>query len=1042
MSPVLEEPDVEIDGITYPPNYANPNLNEELDNLYLDMNGIVHPCTHPEGREAPKNEDEMMLEVFKYTDHVLTMARPRKILMIAIDGVAPRAKMNQQRSRRFRTARESRISAEAKEEAINEAEARGEIIDDAIKGKTRWDSNVITPGTPFMDTLAISLRYWIAYKFNSDPGWKDLKIIISDASVPGEGEHKIMEFIRSQRADPSHDPNTTHCIYGLDADLIFLGLATHEPHFKILREDVFAQQNKGGSGPNKNFGLTEEDKRKLEIEAEVDKSHKKPFIWLHVDILRQYLEVELAVNNLPFPYDFERAIDDWVFMCFFCGNDFLPHLPSLDVRSNSIDMLTDMWRRNLGRIKGFITCDGVVDLGRAQVLLQSLGQQEDNIFRSKIRSEEDRKKRRLDDERHKERKEMDPKLLKEMLQKQEHDFSPAQRLEETVLDQKPQPEISKNRTGDRAPVRPLDNIPLYSPSGESVGAVHMSNSELVAKRNEITLANIANKSAAEAIKAKLKKPDQKKDNDEEDDDDEDTEATPQPPVKVGAKRGADGFERREDVDQYADPVRLGEPGYRDRYYTLKFDAPESNPERRRDIVERYIEGVSWVLLYYYQGCPSWNWYFPYHYAPFAVDFVNLDKIDIKFNKGEPFRPYEQLMSVLPASSGHTLPEIFRPLMSSPTSEIIDFYPEDFHIDLNGKKFEWQGVAILPFIDEDRLLKAVRSKYDQLTENETARNARKNEILIVSGKSVLYEEASKKISSAADDSAKFSFRAFETGGLTGTIYKDTAFDGKKIFNFPLSEGHMPDVPLENNVLFLNYDMPKTQYKNKSMLLSGVKLRDPVFTPTEETVIRQKTSDRRSRNHNGNSLQGNNALGRNEHLKVAGRVGGFNNFLGLERTGQFAGADLQTQQGFRGSFNSGGGGNHYNNSYQNGGGRGGYQNRQNRNNQYNNNGGGGYRNNPYNNGNGNGNRSQYNNYNNNRQRGYQQQNNQGGQGQGQGHGNNGYNQYQQQFAPTANSPFSSNAFGSVGRNYDQNNEGRNNNNNYNNHSGGYRGNRSNR
>lgn len=135
VSPVLEEPDVEIDGVKYPPNYGNPNPNDELDNLYLDMNGIVHPCTHPEGREAPKNEDEMMLEVFKYTDRVLTMARPRKILMIAIDGVAPRAKMNQQRSRRFRTARESRINAEAKEQAINEAEARGETIDDAIKVK-------------------------------------------------------------------------------------------------------------------------------------------------------------------------------------------------------------------------------------------------------------------------------------------------------------------------------------------------------------------------------------------------------------------------------------------------------------------------------------------------------------------------------------------------------------------------------------------------------------------------------------------------------------------------------------------------------------------------------------------------------------------------------------------------------------------------------------------------------------------------------------------------------------------------------------------
>lgn len=83
-----------------------------------------------------------------------------------------------------------------------------------------------------MDLLAQSLRYWVVQKQNSDPGWKNvsvhyvphrfilncrpqLQVIISDASVPGEGEHKIMDFIRRQRVHPSHDPNTQHVIYGL-----------------------------------------------------------------------------------------------------------------------------------------------------------------------------------------------------------------------------------------------------------------------------------------------------------------------------------------------------------------------------------------------------------------------------------------------------------------------------------------------------------------------------------------------------------------------------------------------------------------------------------------------------------------------------------------------------------------------------------------------------------------------------------------------------------------------------------------------------------
>ena len=96
-----------------------------------------------------------------------------------------------------------------------------------------------------MDFLSISLKYWISHKLSTDPGWKDLKIIISDSSVPGEGEHKIVDWIRRQRTYPDWDPNTSHVIYGLDADLIMLSLATHEPNFRVLREDVFFQGNKG-----------------------------------------------------------------------------------------------------------------------------------------------------------------------------------------------------------------------------------------------------------------------------------------------------------------------------------------------------------------------------------------------------------------------------------------------------------------------------------------------------------------------------------------------------------------------------------------------------------------------------------------------------------------------------------------------------------------------------------------------------------------------------------------------------------------------------
>lgn len=85
ISPVIEEHPQVVDGLEVPVNTSGPNPNgEEFDNLYLDMNGIVHPCSHPEDRPPPETEEDMMLAVFEYTDRVVKMVRPRKLLMIAV----------------------------------------------------------------------------------------------------------------------------------------------------------------------------------------------------------------------------------------------------------------------------------------------------------------------------------------------------------------------------------------------------------------------------------------------------------------------------------------------------------------------------------------------------------------------------------------------------------------------------------------------------------------------------------------------------------------------------------------------------------------------------------------------------------------------------------------------------------------------------------------------------------------------------------------------------------------------------------------------
>ncbi len=395
MSDVVEERMAVVDGVGIPTDLKQPNPNgADYDNLYIDMNGLIHPCAHPEDREAPTSEAEMFINVTKVVDRLFAAVRPRRLLFLAIDGVAPRAKMNQQRSRRFRAAQDAKERNAMMNEIVEEMQEMG--MDAPPEHNGAWDSNVITPGTEFMTRLSTYIHYYILDRMNRMDAWRSIKVIFSDASEPGEGEHKIMKFIRDQRSQVGYDPNQHHVLHGLDADLIMLALATHELHFNILRDKMYF-----GRREQDNQGKISEAQQLLDAQTKAKASrdkaatiascldphyewvYGKPLVMLKVSVLREYLAFEFQPleRSVPFGYDFERVIDDFIFLCFFVGNDFLPHLPSLDLRDGALDFLMEVYRDMLPSLGNYLTSyGGNLNLSQVDVLLGKVGQVEDDVF--------------------------------------------------------------------------------------------------------------------------------------------------------------------------------------------------------------------------------------------------------------------------------------------------------------------------------------------------------------------------------------------------------------------------------------------------------------------------------------------------------------------------------------------------------------------------------------------------------------------------------------------------------------------------------------
>jgi 5'-3' exonuclease len=318
---------------------------QNIDNLYFDANCLFHPkCfdilkLHSDITDTIKLEELMIKRILKYIQYIIDFVNPSKTIYIAVDGVAPIAKINQQRKRRYKSVIDTEYT-----EKMNKKYN--------INKSTVWSNIVITPGTEFMKKLDLAIK--IYFKGNK-------KIIYSSYEECGEGEHKIIRYIKE------HAKNKRNVIYGLDADLIFLSMSahSHESEIYLLRE---LQHLKKTSQP-----ITEDVSEPLcylSIQNTIDTYNE--YILNRLKENEDFLEMDLSKK-----YDFSK---DFIILCFMLGNDFIPNLPSINIRINGIEYITEAYCKMFEYLQKYIYNDGKINWDSLRMIYDYIGSNEDEYF--------------------------------------------------------------------------------------------------------------------------------------------------------------------------------------------------------------------------------------------------------------------------------------------------------------------------------------------------------------------------------------------------------------------------------------------------------------------------------------------------------------------------------------------------------------------------------------------------------------------------------------------------------------------------------------
>ena len=310
-----------------------------VNNFYLDSNSLIYDAVknNPtyDKTKHKEYENELMNMVCAKIDFYVDTLQPHDCVFIAFDGVAPVAKLSQQRDRRYKSWYTTQIQRDL----------------DGAEYKESWNTSAITPGTEFMKKLNTHVTEYYEKKnianFASSTTTTTTtttikpKYIVSSSMESGEGEHKIFEYIRKY-PELHNSPDTTTLIYGLDADLIMLTLN----HLHITN--------------NKNMYLfrdTPEFIKSIDSSLDANRDYLLDIPELACAIVEymhdQGIKTEGCVTKDTPTTDTmtlqTNRIKDYIFLCFLLGNDFLPHFPAVNIRTGGINILLNVYRETLGK---------------------------------------------------------------------------------------------------------------------------------------------------------------------------------------------------------------------------------------------------------------------------------------------------------------------------------------------------------------------------------------------------------------------------------------------------------------------------------------------------------------------------------------------------------------------------------------------------------------------------------------------------------------------------------------------------------------------